>query len=54
MFEIIRPDIQIDFVGKRKIWIGVSILCILATVVLFFAKGLNYGIDFTGGAGFTR
>jgi preprotein translocase subunit SecF len=50
MFEIIRPGTQIDFVGKRNLWIGISILSILATIVLFFTKGLNYGIDFTGGA----
>lgn len=50
MFELIRPGTQIDFVGKRNLWLGISVACILATVVLFFSKGLNYGIDFTGGA----
>jgi preprotein translocase subunit SecF len=50
MFEIISPHINIDFVGKRKLWMGISIACILATAALFFTKGLNYGIDFTGGA----
>lgn len=50
MFEIIRPGTKIDFVGKRHIWVTISIISILATIVLFFTKGLNYGIDFTGGA----
>ena len=50
MLELIRPGIQIDFVGKRHIWMGISVVAILATFVLFFTKGLNYGIDFTGGA----
>ena len=50
MFEIIRPGTQIDFVGKRHIWLGISVITILATFVLLFTKGLNYGIDFTGGA----
>lgn len=50
MFEIIKPGTQIDFVGKRHIWVGFSIFCIVATLVMFFTKGLNYGIDFTGGA----
>jgi len=36
--------------GKRKIWVSASVIMILATIVLFFTKGLNYGIDFTGGA----
>lgn len=50
MFNIIRPGTQIDFVGKRKIWVGISVVAILFTIVLFFTKGMNYGIDFTGGA----
>jgi preprotein translocase subunit SecF len=50
MLHLIRPGTDIDFVGKRNLWLGVSILCIVATIILFFTKGLNYGIDFTGGA----
>src|SRR4051794_6089472 len=50
MFELVKPTVNIDFVGKRRLWLGLSVVCILATVVLFFTKGLNYGIDFTGGA----
>ena len=50
MFEIIRPGTQIDFVGKRTLWMGISVAAIILTIVLFFTKGLNYGIDFTGGA----
>ena len=50
MFNIINPHSNIDFVCKRFIWIGLSVAMILATIALFFTKGLNYGIDFTGGA----
>jgi preprotein translocase subunit SecF len=50
MFHIIKPDTKIDFMAKRKLWAGLSVLFILATFVLLFTKGLNYGIDFTGGA----
>ncbi len=50
MIELIRPGIQIDFVGKRNIWMGLSVVAIVGTLLLFFTKGLNYGIDFTGGA----
>ncbi len=50
MFHIISPNSNIDFMGKRKIRIGLSLLMIIGTIALFFAKGLNYGIDFTGGA----
>jgi preprotein translocase subunit SecF len=50
MLYLIKPGTNIDFVGKRNVWLGLSIFCILATIALFFTKGLNYGIDFTGGA----
>src|SRR5580693_5209879 len=50
MFHLIRPGTSIDFVGKRFLWMGISVAAILLTIVLFFTKGLNYGIDFTGGA----
>jgi preprotein translocase subunit SecF len=50
MLHIIRPGTQIDFVGKRHLWLGLSVVFILATVVLMVTKGLNYGVDFTGGA----
>jgi preprotein translocase subunit SecF len=48
--ELIKPNTNIDFIGKRHICITLSMLAILATVVLFFVKsGFNYGIDFVGG-----
>ncbi|MFZ9594539.1 MAG: protein translocase subunit SecF [Bdellovibrionia bacterium] len=50
MLELIRPGIQVDFMGKRHLWMGFSLVAILATFVLLATKGLNYGIDFTGGA----
>jgi preprotein translocase subunit SecF len=50
MFELIRPGTKFDFVGKRYLWAGLSVLAMLGTLILLFTKGLNYGIDFTGGA----
>ncbi len=50
MFEIIKHDVQIDFMSRRRIWVGLSMVAILATLVLMFTKGLNFGIDFSGGA----
>ena len=39
-----------DFVGKRKVFFGISGLLILISIIsIFFHKGLNFGIDFTGG-----
>lgn len=50
MFEIIPSNTKIDFVGNRRIWMGISVLAVIGSIVLFFTKGLNYGIDFKGGA----
>ena len=50
MLELIRPGMKIDFVGKRNWLMGVSLIAVMVTFVLLFTKGLNYGIDFTGGA----
>lgn len=48
--QFIKPDINIDFIGKRRIAYGVSALLILLTVVtLFWHRGPRYGIDFAGG-----
>jgi preprotein translocase subunit SecF len=50
MLELIRPGTQIDFVGKKNLWLGLSLVSLGLTAILFFTRGLNYGIDFTGGA----
>lgn len=50
MLEIIPKNTNIDFVGKRHICLALSFIMIAAAFALFFVKGPNYGIDFTGGA----
>jgi len=48
--ELIKPDINIDFVGYKNTWLGISAVAIvLSIVIVLFRGGLNYGIDFTGG-----
>ncbi len=47
--QLIRPDINIDFLGKRKIALALSAVVLLASLMLIMFKGLNLGIDFTGG-----
>jgi preprotein translocase subunit SecF len=42
---------QIDFLGKQKIFIGISLVLLAVGIGSWAAKGgLKYGIDFTGGA----
>jgi len=38
-----------DFMSKRNIFISISILFIIASIILIFTKGFNWGIDFKGG-----
>ncbi|MFF4016944.1 protein translocase subunit SecF [Streptomyces sp. NPDC001843] len=48
-----RGEISYDFVGKRKIWYGVSILITITAILGLAVRGLNMGIEFKGGAVFT-
>lgn len=50
MIQLIRPNLNIDFLGKSRPFVIASTLLAILSVVLIFTKGLNYGIDFTGGA----
>jgi preprotein translocase subunit SecF len=48
--QIIKPDINIDFMGKRYIAYALSaILIITGMVALIMRGGPNYGVDFSGG-----
>ncbi|MBI5592192.1 MAG: protein translocase subunit SecF [Deltaproteobacteria bacterium] len=48
--EFIKPNINVDFVGKRKIAYSVSLgLILLSIVSLIYHGGPKYGIDFAGG-----
>ncbi len=40
---------QIDYVGMFKIAGVLSLALIIGTIVLYFTKGVNYGVDFRGG-----
>jgi preprotein translocase subunit SecF len=48
-----RGEVSYDFVGKRKLWYGVSIVITLVAIVGLAVNGLNKGIEFSGGAVFT-
>lgn len=40
---------NIDFIGKSKMFVGLSAALVVLSLGLLLAKGLNYGIDFAGG-----
>ena len=41
--------VNLHIIRKMKYYLSVSIILVVLSIVVFFAKGLNYGIDFTGG-----
>jgi SecD/SecF fusion protein len=41
--------INIDFIGNRKIYYGISSAIIIAGIISLSINGLNYGVDFKGG-----
>ncbi|MCX4720733.1 protein translocase subunit SecF [Streptomyces virginiae] len=51
--KLYRGEVGYDFVGKRFLWYGVSILITITAIVALAVQGLNMGIEFKGGAVFT-
>ncbi|MFG2531863.1 protein translocase subunit SecF [Streptomyces sp. NPDC048516] len=51
--RLYRGEVGYDFIGKRKIWYGLSILITIVAIVGLGVCGLNKGIEFSGGAVFT-
>ncbi|OOG60090.1 protein translocase subunit SecF [Rhodanobacter sp. C03] len=47
--EIFNHDSNIPFLGMRKYSIAIALALMIASIVLIATKGLNYGLDFTGG-----
>ena len=45
----ILQNIKYDFMGKRKVALVVSTLLIIISLASLFTRGLNFGLDFTGG-----
>lgn len=44
---------EIDIVGRKYIWLSISAVIVLIAAVALLTKGLNFGIDFTGGTQLT-
>ena len=47
--EFFSKKTHIDFMGKRRLAIVLSTVLILASIAALVVRGLNFGIDFTGG-----
>ena len=38
-----------NFFSRSKLWIGISIILVVLSLISFFVQNLNFGIDFRGG-----
>ncbi|TLY48434.1 MAG: protein translocase subunit SecF [Gammaproteobacteria bacterium] len=47
--EIFNPHSNIDFLRLRTISITISIILVIVSIGAIMTRGLNYGLDFTGG-----
>ena len=47
--RLVPANTKLDFIGKRTIAFGFSIVLMILSIGFFAVKGLNYGIDFKGG-----
>ena len=47
--EIFKSNKIYNFMGSRLPFLGLSSILVIASIVLLFTKGLNFGIDFEGG-----
>ena len=41
--------VNLHIIRKIKLYLSISIVAVALSIVVFFVKGLNYGIDFSGG-----
>lgn len=49
LVRILPQEPRVPFINLRMIAAALSVLAIIASIFLFTTRGLNYGIDFTGG-----
>ena len=47
--KLVPAETSWDFFKVAKVTFGASVLAMIASIVLFFVVGLNFGIDFRGG-----
>ena len=47
--KLVPSETSWDFFRTSKLTFGASLLAVVASILIFFTVGLNYGIDFLGG-----
>jgi len=48
-----RGEVSVNFVGKRRMWYTISTVIVLISLAALLIRGLDFSVEFTGGAVFT-
>jgi len=48
-FQIVAHNVNYEIVGFRRKFLTISSIAFIASLIFIFTKGLNFGIDFSGG-----
>ena len=47
--KLVPSHTTLDFFSRTTLWLGISGVLIVVSIISFFVQGLNFGIDFRGG-----
>ena len=50
--RLYRGEISINFVGRQRTWYSISAAILVISIVALLVRGLNFSVDFKGGAVF--
>jgi preprotein translocase subunit SecF len=51
--KLYRGEVSINFVGRQKLWYTISGIIVLISVIALATRGLNFSVEFKGGAVFS-
>jgi preprotein translocase subunit SecF len=51
--KLYRGEVSVNFVGRQRLWYAISGLILLISIVALLVRGLDFSVDFKGGAIFT-
>jgi preprotein translocase subunit SecF len=53
MGKLYRGESNVDFVGRQRLWYSLSITLLVLSFAGLLVRGLNFGVEFTGGSVFS-
>ncbi|GAA0826890.1 protein translocase subunit SecF [Streptosporangium amethystogenes subsp. fukuiense] len=51
--RLYRGEVNVDFVGRRKLWYSLSVILLVISIAGLVFNGLNLGVEFKGGSVFS-